>query len=263
MALDLECSVLIPSCDAYSDLWDGFFHLFHKFWPDCPFPVYLGVNQLQPSYPGVINAPAGHGRLWSNRVQDQISSLPTPYVLLMLEDFFLRRPVPTASLLKCARDWLELDGHCLRLVRRPGPNTRLDGQPRIGILNRDAPYRVSTQAAIWKKSTLLGLMRPAESIWDFELHGTRRSWDYADGFYGVWRNQLPYGHHVVERGKWFPKEVRWCRRMGVACDTQTRPIMSSREIWTWKRQKAQSVVAGWLPYPARRRVRGWLGKVPV
>jgi len=39
-----NCSILIPSCDKYSDLWRPFFTLFWRHWPDCPFPVYLGSN---------------------------------------------------------------------------------------------------------------------------------------------------------------------------------------------------------------------------
>ena len=34
-------AILIVSCDKYSDLWDPFFKLFFKFWPDCPFNIYL------------------------------------------------------------------------------------------------------------------------------------------------------------------------------------------------------------------------------
>jgi hypothetical protein len=39
-----DISVLVVSCDAYQDLWKPFFSCFFKFWPDCPFPVYLGAN---------------------------------------------------------------------------------------------------------------------------------------------------------------------------------------------------------------------------
>ena len=258
-----QCSILIPSCDAYSDLWDPFFQVFRKFWPDCPFPVYLGCNRLRPSYPGVQAVPAEDGRIWSNQVKIQIAAVPTPYVLIMLEDFFLRRPVHTASLLACAQEWLTLRPHCLRLVRRPGPNTRLPGQSRFGVINPDAPYRVSTQGAIWNKDTLLALLHAGESIWEFELNGTRRSREFTDGFYGTWRDELPYDHHVVERGKWFRKEVRWCRKMGVACDTQRRPMMNRRETLGWKLGKARSLAADCVPYSARRVLRAWMGKAPI
>ena len=40
------CSVLVPSCDAYADLWIPFFALFWRYWSDCPFPVYLGTNPV-------------------------------------------------------------------------------------------------------------------------------------------------------------------------------------------------------------------------
>jgi hypothetical protein len=44
-----DASILVVSCDGYQDLWKPFFSCFLKYWPDCPFPVYLGSNNL--TYP--------------------------------------------------------------------------------------------------------------------------------------------------------------------------------------------------------------------
>ncbi len=38
------CAVLVMSCGAYRDLWTPFFTLFWRYWPDCPFEVYLGTD---------------------------------------------------------------------------------------------------------------------------------------------------------------------------------------------------------------------------
>lgn len=39
-----DVAVVVASCDAYADLWEPFFRLFRRYWPDCPYPVYLGSN---------------------------------------------------------------------------------------------------------------------------------------------------------------------------------------------------------------------------
>jgi hypothetical protein len=39
---NVDLSIL--SYDRNSDLWVNYFVLFNKFWPDCPFPVYLQTN---------------------------------------------------------------------------------------------------------------------------------------------------------------------------------------------------------------------------
>ena len=33
--------MLLLSCDKYSDVWDDFFNLKERFWPDCKFKWYL------------------------------------------------------------------------------------------------------------------------------------------------------------------------------------------------------------------------------
>lgn len=248
------CSVLVPSCDAYADLWIPFFTLFWRYWPDCPFPVYLGSNTQEFDHPKVTTLYAGHGNNWTNRVREQILALTTPYVLLMLEDFFLRRPTQTAQILACFASLRSLEGEMLRLVRRPPPDRPVANHPLIGWIRPGAPYRVSTQATLWRRQTLLDLMRESETIWQFELDGSRRSDRLEQGFYCVWQSVLPYDHHVVERGKWFRHEAWRFRRMGIGCDFSRRPIMTKREMVRWALPKARSRMLELLPWPQRQRL---------
>ena len=39
-----DTAILVASCDRYSDLWGPFFGVLAKRWPDCPLPIYLGMN---------------------------------------------------------------------------------------------------------------------------------------------------------------------------------------------------------------------------
>ena len=254
--LDLKaaCSVLVPSCDPYSDLWTPFFTLFSRYWKDCPFAVYLGNNEGQFQHPGVNLIHAGYGLNWSNRVREQIAALDTPYVLLCLEDFFLRRPVPTDRVRLALETLDRLGGHMVRLECRPGPNKRVPGTPEFGAIDCGAPYRVSTQAAIWKKESLLALMRPDESIWEFEIKGSIRSSSYQDGFFCVWSDVMTYEHHVVEKGKWFRNEARRFGGAGIGCDFSKRQIMTRAEALQWRFGVTQSHLLNLLPWRQRRRL---------
>jgi hypothetical protein len=250
--------VLILSCDAYADLWPPFMSLFWRYWPDCPFPVYLGSNQQAFYHPRVTTIHAGHGNNWSSCVREQVLALNTPYVLLMLEDFFLRRPVDSAQVVSCFEALCLLRGEMLRLVRRPAPDLPIAGFPLIGRIKPGAPYRVSMQATIWRRQTLLDLLRAGETIWQFELAGSRRSDHMEDAFYGVWRSVLPYDHHVVERGKWFRQEARRFGRMGIGCDLSRRPVMTRWEMLRWASQKAPSLLLDCLPWEQRQTLLRFL-----
>lgn len=249
-----DCSVLITSCDAYSDLWIPFFTLFWRYWPDCPYPVYLSTDHLEFQDSRVITLTGRPGKLWTIGIVEHLKTLNTRYVLLCLEDFFLRAPVSTADIEECIQTLSRLDGHVVRLVRRPGPDARIPGEKRVGALSPGTPYRVSTQAAIWNRESLISLMLNAESIWDFELRGSERSLSYPTGFYCVWRDVFTYRHHVVERGKWFPWDAYKYRRAGVGCNFERRSIMTKAEAIRWCAAKARTGLLAWIPWPTRLRL---------
>lgn len=252
---DAECAVLVPSCDAYADLWRPFFTLFWRHWADCPFPVHLGVNEGGFADPRVRTLPGAHGTNWTNRVRDQVTTLRAPYVLLMLEDFFLQAPIDTLAVARHLRALRDLGGHMVRLVARPGPRASVPGHEDIGDIPPGTDYRVSTQAAIWRRESLLDLMRTGETIWEFELRGSRRSDAHAGGYYAVWRDALTYRHHVVERGKWFPWAARRFGRMDIGCDFTRRQVMSPTETASWLARKARGELMKRLPQPVSSTLR--------
>jgi len=249
-----ECSILVTSCDSYADLWTPYFKQFWTNWPDCPYPVFLSTNCKSFDDPRVTTLNAGSESNWTNQVRRHLELLETPYVLMSLEDFFLRRPVPTARVQECLRTLTELGGHTLRLVCRPGPNCPIPCHSEIGSIDCGAPYRVSTQAAIWNRQSLLSLMRTDESIWDFEIKGSERSRAFATGFYGVRRDVLTYGHHVVDRGKWFPWEAKTFGRSDIGCDFEARPIMTTGETARWCAIMARSLILNAIPWRLRLRL---------
>jgi hypothetical protein len=248
---NISCALLVSSCDAYSDLWLPFFNLFWKYWPDCPFPVYLTSNHQKFTHQKVMPLCVdGDHSNWSQRLYVALSRLDTEYVLLVLEDFFFQRRVVTKDIIVCLEVLKELDGNMLRLVNRPKPDMPLNDFPYIGNIQPGAPYRVSTQAALWRRKTLMGLLINGESIWQFELQGSRRS-DNIDKFYSVWKTIMPYGYHVVERGKWFRHEAARFRKMNIGCDFSSRPIMKWTETLKWAFTMMRGRVLQFIPWPQR------------
>lgn len=253
-AADAECAVYVPSCDAYADLWAPFFSLFWSRWPDCPFQVYLGANARTFAHPRVATLPSSQGNNWSNRVLDQLASIPAPYVLMMLEDFFLDADVETDRVRARLADLRRLDGAVMRLVRMPGPDELLPGG-QVGRIEPGSPYRACTQAAIWNKAELMALMRRGESIWEFEHEGTKRSCGVRRGFYAVSSPAISYGHHVVERGKWFHDSAGKYGPRGIGCDFSARGVMawsaSARRVLLGK---AFLVFLNAVPWRVRNRL---------
>ena len=256
---DAACAVLVPSCDAYSDLWTPFFSQFWRHWPDCPFPVFLGSNTQRYEDARVTTLLSNQGLNWTNRVREHLEQLRAPYVLMILEDFLMQSPIETSSILECLQAIESTGGHCVRLSPRPAPDDRVVGLPFLGAIRPGSPYRVSTQGAIWRRETLLALMRDGESIWQFELAGSRRSDVFLTGFFGAYRNLLTYRHHVVERGKWFRGAAAKFGALGIGADFTRRPVMSRSETVRWYLRKAKAVAFDLLPACARIRLGRTLG----
>jgi hypothetical protein len=212
------------SCDAYRDLWTPFFTLFWRYWPDCPFPVYLGTNSAYFDDPRVRNLRAGNHE-WSQRLKAHLQQIEAEYVLLLLEDYFFTASISTEAINESLH-WLHrLNGIVLRLFPCPGPDEPLEHNRAIGRIYPYAWYRVSTQAAIWKKPQLLELLLDHESIWDFELKGSQRTQLQPQGFYSTYKAVIRY-QQVVERGEWFWYAARRFGKQRIGCDFAARPVMS-------------------------------------
>jgi hypothetical protein len=218
---------LVESCDKYRDLWRPFFSLFWRYWPDCPFPVFLGTNAERFDDPRVttLNTPA---QTWSSELRAHLQDIEHPYVLLLLEDFFLCERVISERVRHSLLTLYDLGGTTLRLYPLPGPDEPLPGDPGIGRIHPKAEYRVSAQPAIWNRARLLDLLDDRDSAWQFETEGTRRSRSQSDGFFAVYEPALRY-RHVVERGKWFRSAAKFYEREQIGCDFGKRPVIGALE----------------------------------
>ena len=219
-----DCALVILSCDDYRDLWAPCLALYRRYWPDCPYPMYLVSESARAEDPRVRALPVGPGLAWSNVARAALSALPQPDVLLMLDDFLLTGPVASGRVESRRATLHALGGACLRLVPRPRPNARVRGHPGIGEHEPGAPFRASLQASIWDRRTLLGLLRPGESPWDFERDGSARTTAIGAGFFATWRATLPYMNAIV-RGRWTIPGRRLCRREGLRTEG-ARPDVS-------------------------------------
>jgi hypothetical protein len=227
-------ALLVVSCDSYRDLWGPFFTLFFRYWNDCPYPVFLGSNFE--TYPDRRVAPLaiGEDRDWSSNLLKLLSSIPTDGVLILQEDFLLDRPVQTERIDRLIGAAIDRKAACLRLMPIPGPDVSCADHPELGEIRAGAEYRVSLQAAWWRKDHLRAVVKPGESPWQFERLGSRRSDGIAAPFLSVREGidlPLDYFTTAVFRGYWEPGAVELCRRENVPVDLRARGILPAGMRW--------------------------------
>jgi hypothetical protein len=252
-----DCALVISSCDKYQDLWGPSLALHRRFWPDCPYPTFLMSETVPVEDARVRPLLGGAGLTWSGMALNALRMLPHRDILFMIEDFFLTRPVSTATVESRRRSLHALGGVYLRLVPAPRPNRRVPGHAGIGEHERGSPFRASLQAAFWDRRTFVDLLRPDESIWDFERNASVRSAAIAAPFYATWRATLRYVN-AVERGLWTPPGRQACRGHVRLPVDSVRPDVPLRWWLDTAFRHARLAAKG----PVARRVRRALGLLP-
>lgn len=223
-------TVLVVSCDQYADAWELFFRLFWKHWPDCPYPVCLGTNYLTYSDGRVRCIPVGEDRNWSSNLLIMLERIPSPYVLLCLDDYFLLKRIDTTSIQRCFDILEALKGGQVLISKVPKTQQTVGGYPEIGEIRPGTPYRTSLNVGCWRKVILQELAREGESPWEFEINGTQRSNAYPGGFYASRKNLYHLNAHVhIRRGIWLRRCLKIARQMNIKLDLAHRPVMSPLE----------------------------------
>ena len=84
----MQYSIVVMSCDKYECCWYPFFKCLDKYFPNHP-KTYLITEGKTSKYSETI-ATTGS---WTKRLKDALEQIKEDYILLMLEDFFIRKPV--------------------------------------------------------------------------------------------------------------------------------------------------------------------------
>ncbi|MDR2656211.1 MAG: hypothetical protein LBB86_00115 [Oscillospiraceae bacterium] len=233
--LDKRCVLYVSSCDAYSDLWEPFFTLLVKYWPDCPYRIVLVSETRTFSFPGLdIKCPRFYTPkqrvAWGELNSRTLSVIPSPFVLFMLEDFFLTKPVNQAFITKTL-DWIEADPKACKFQwARNGIDPSNIGDAHRDLVYRPTPkteaWRVSAQAAIWRRQSLVKSMRPTETAWTWEYWGSNRSKYWKEQMYSSRVSPMTYPRSgALYHRAWQIEGVEALRDNGIEMD------FSKRGVW--------------------------------
>jgi len=161
-------TILVPSNDAYSDLWKPFLHYLDENWDWRTSTILLGSNSVTGHFLGAEVCTVGASEHWGEHVLNLLDMVKTDTVLLMMPDYFLFRPVDH----RLFDYYLELFEHkqlkCLTLTPRSIHSrtpTIYNGCKTVDLLGA---YSVTLEVAFWKVSALRDALRPEDSPWSLE-----------------------------------------------------------------------------------------------
>ena len=227
-----DMAIFVDSFDGYSDLWDTFFKIFFHYWNDCPYNVYLVNNNKDYSNKSISVINTGQEINWFHRTIMALEKIKEPYILFMLEDYFLGKSINNENVNKVLEHIKSKDIFYYQVSGRPQKEKRIY---KIKNTNR---YPINLQMAIWNRKKFLEILQKMEadgasSPWDFERYFVREysnstSEEVIKGAEYDSRDIFGY-HNGVLQGKWIRSTLRYYKGQGLEIDTKQRDVLSLKK----------------------------------
>ena len=213
----LDCSLIIMSCDTYEDTWQPFFKLKEKYWKDCPYETYVVSETKDCMYANTIKQEGA----WTKRLREALKEIKTDYVLLMLDDFFIRDYVDQKRI-----DKIKFNDNTAVYNFELAYESKIKGNAKNGFKLREnnSSYMLSCQPSIWNRKILIELldkdMTPHE--WEYQILNSKYEFYINVGDLII---DIGYYNHKkwsIVNGKWHKEIVPFFERENIDIDYTRR-----------------------------------------
>lgn len=215
MQLKNNLTMIIHSCDKFSDLWDMHVALLEKNWGERDIPTYvLTDKETSKTYENVSVISAGEGKELSERMAFALPKIDTEYVFVTLDDYLLIKPVSNEIIgeLLGIMEKEKLD--YLRLFIRPKKATgsRLKPYKKIHNVNlENSDYAVNLYVGILRKSFLEKTIKEKKNAWQYEVSLTKIARE-VNAKCAMSKNKDFVILDTVRKGKFLNKAYRYIKK---------------------------------------------------
>lgn len=226
-------TIVFIGFDGYSDLWDDCIGLFKHFWSNCPYKVLFVDNVKEVNWEGITSLHSGKDAEWSRKIQTAISNCNTPYICLLLEDFFVGDYIDNNIIKNTLQIIKDNNLSYYKLVNMSRAVKNKDPMFKnysfLHVIPENDEYGVSLQAAIWDVNYLKKLVGDENyNAWKFEFARVKDAQDKPNipkqGCVFDDRNILNLQHGVIQ-SKYLPNTIKYFKKKGITLNIN-RPVMS-------------------------------------
>ena len=218
-------SVLISTCDKFSDLWDTHIALYKKYWDGPLWKTYLVTDKpTEKHYDSIEIIVADSNLDFPMRIRYALDYIHTDYVLLTLDDYFLIEKTSAKGLQYLAERASNEHISYLKLYDRRKTNPRKYTEVRqLEPIDLSRKYALTLYPAIWDKQFLFNSVKADMSPWLYEPSLTKYAQEQ--------KANCQFSHagtfvilDVVRKGKILHKANRYFKKNGI--DIGNRPLIS-------------------------------------
>jgi hypothetical protein len=176
----------------------------------------------------------------------------------MQEDYFLKAPVKNDLVEKYVKLMYEHpDIKCIHLTDQAVRTCGKSEYENLDIVEFNQRYRVSCQAALWRRDELYALIRDYEDAWQFEEFGSQRSAVMKSKYLCVSRdfvklNQfeiIPYIFTGIVQGRWYEETVPLFEKHGIEMDFSKRGMLKDapkKSFFKRVKYRVNKIKAFWI-----------------
>ncbi len=259
-----DLTIVVSSCDKYSDLWKPFFELLFMQWKglkESKIPIILLTNTKDFNDPRITVIKNPNEINWSHSMKKALKTIKTKYVLYLQEDYFLTYldSDQLQKLFQCMKasniGYMQLYGPTLE--KRSPHNCHKN----IFIKNRFEHWRNSLQAAFWERELFIRLIHPNESIWYFETEGTKRTQGCKEPFTTVQEIKPIIYYNIVQEGYLnASNKMAVEKKFGITFDSNL-PKDSDFHFRRWVRKKIIIPLYWDVYWPFKIIIKNLMGKI--
>lgn len=214
-----KLTIVVNTCDAYSDVLTIFFAALKLHWPDCTYPIVINTEKNNCyGFDGVTvhNFSSDSGRdEWGARLISTLESIDSEFVLMLYDDYILESAV-SRDRFESALELLkqQTSASVVYLTSVGFSSVRNDGESsHFSVVKDYSEYRLNSAPAIWRRSDLLDYTGKQDNPWAWEVFGSYRTFGNGKVFYcppAASDDVFIYNHRkggAIYRGKWVREVV--------------------------------------------------------
>ncbi len=236
MVLKSDYDIIISTCGKYSDLWDANIHLLEENWPDRTGSTFLVTDDtVDRKYDSVRIVAAGPGTEITERLSKALMYVQAEYVVFLLDDYFLTKPISNAAVCRAIRFMQEEAVDYVRLVPASAHYIRRDhaaeSEKYRGFYHRSlesGEYKVNLTPGLWRTEFLKSTLKVRRNAWEYEVSLTRQAFDYGARIALSNHNEIPY-LDVIRKGKVLRGANKYFKSNPVY--SSDRKVMKAHEEW--------------------------------
>lgn len=228
--------IFVSSGDSYSDLWELFFTLFKKYWPEYSGTIYFNTQEKEFSYPGlnIVCTKTGNLGNFGALYRSGLDCIKSEFVLIMMIDHIFMGKVNDKKIREYYSYFKNNDLDTLNFLYYPSKNQSESDHPDLMYIKPPALHQYfNLQNALWKKSVLHDLILPHENPWTAEWYGSYRAEKINIKQVLVKKtvgSPIPY-HPLgcLTKGKWHPVAVAYLKKEQLSMDYTKRGLYTEQK----------------------------------